>query len=58
MLYEVITDSFNTTLINVGRTYTVFSDTLTDDNPVAKIFVYENSDVRFTKYDFRSYNFV
>lgn len=48
------TDSFNTTLINVGRTFTVFSDTLTEGNPIAKIFVYENSDVRFTKYDFRN----
>lgn len=48
------TDSFNTTLINVGNLYTVFSDTIIDGVPIAKIFVYENSDVRFTKYDFRN----
>jgi murein DD-endopeptidase MepM/ murein hydrolase activator NlpD len=48
------TDSFNTTLINVGNAYTVFSDTTINGVPQAKIFVYENSDVRFTKYDFRN----
>ncbi len=48
------TDSFNTTLINVGRTFTVFSDTLINGVPQARIFVYENSNIRFTKYDFRN----
>lgn len=46
------TDSFNTTLINVGNIYTVFSDTIINGIPQAKIFVYENSKVKFTKYDF------
>ena len=48
------TDSFNTTLINVGNLYTVFSDTTIDGIPQAKIFIYENSNVKFTKYDFRN----
>ena len=48
------TDTFNTTLINVGNIYTIFSDTTIDDVPQAKIFVYENSKVRYTKYDFRN----
>lgn len=51
---KMSTDSFNTTLINLNHIYTVFSDTIIDGVPQAKIFVYENSNVRFTKYDFRN----
>jgi murein DD-endopeptidase MepM/ murein hydrolase activator NlpD len=49
---KMSSDTFNVTLINLGRPYTVFSDTIIDSIPKAKIFVYENSSVRFTKYDF------
>jgi murein DD-endopeptidase MepM/ murein hydrolase activator NlpD len=48
------TDSFNTTMINLNHAYTVFSDTLINGVPQAKIFVYENSNIKFTKYDFRN----
>jgi hypothetical protein len=51
---KMSTDSFNTTLINVGNLYTVFSDTTINGVPQAKIFIYENSNVKFTKYDFRN----
>ncbi len=48
------TDSFNTTTINPNHLYTVFSDTLINGVPQAKIFIYENSNIKFTKYDFRN----
>ncbi len=47
-------DTFNTTLINLGKPFTVFTDTIIDSIPQAKIFVYENNAVKFTKYDFRN----
>ncbi|MDR2009294.1 MAG: peptidoglycan DD-metalloendopeptidase family protein [Bacteroidales bacterium] len=47
-------DTFNTTMINVGRPFVVFSDTVINDVPVAKIFIYENSRISYTKYDFRN----
>ncbi|PLX09340.1 MAG: metalloendopeptidase [Marinilabiliales bacterium] len=49
---KMSSDTFNVTLINLGRPFTVFSDTIIDSIPQAKIFVYENSSVRYTKYDF------
>ena len=51
---KMSSDTFNVTLINLGRPFTVFCDTVIDSIPQAKIFVYENSAVRFTKYDFRN----
>ncbi len=51
---KMSTDTFNTTLINVGRPVTIFSDTIIDSIPQAKIFIYENSKISYTKYDFRN----
>ncbi|MCK9321899.1 MAG: peptidoglycan DD-metalloendopeptidase family protein [Bacteroidales bacterium] len=51
---KMSSDTFNTTLINPGRPFTVFADTVIDSIPQAKIFVYENTAVKFTKYDFRN----
>ncbi len=53
-LAKMSSDTFNVTLINLGRPFTVFSDTIIDSIPQASIFVYENSSVRYTKYDFRT----
>ena len=47
-----ISDSIDYTRISVGRPFSVFS--LPDDTArVAKIFVYENSPLMFTVFDFR-----
>lgn len=50
---KMSTDTFNTTLISVGRIYTIFADTIIDSIPQAKIFVYENNKIKYTFYDFR-----
>ncbi len=49
---KMSSDTFNVTLINLGQPFTVFADTVIDSIPQAKIFVYENSKIRYTKYDF------
>jgi len=51
---EMSCDTFRTTLITVGNLYTIFYDTIIDEVPQAKIFVYENSKMKYTLYDFRN----
>jgi len=53
-IVKMSNDTFRTTLISVGKTYTIFYDTIIDDIPQAKIFVYENSKMKYTLYDFRN----
>jgi murein DD-endopeptidase MepM/ murein hydrolase activator NlpD len=45
-------DTFNIIRINVGRPYHVFFDTIIDDIPQTKYFIYENSKISYIKYDF------
>ncbi|MDR2836672.1 MAG: peptidoglycan DD-metalloendopeptidase family protein [Bacteroidales bacterium] len=45
-------DTFRTTFINVGQAYSIFYDTLIDNVPQTKYFVYENSRTKYTKYNF------
>lgn len=49
---KMSSDTFNITLINLGRPITVFSDTVIDSIPQASYFVYENTSVTYTKFDF------
>ncbi|MDL2262300.1 peptidoglycan DD-metalloendopeptidase family protein [Bacteroidales bacterium OttesenSCG-928-I21] len=51
---KMSSDTFNLTRLNVDRPYVVFSDTIIDSIPIAKIFVYENSKISYTKFDFRN----
>ncbi len=51
---KMSSDTFNTTMISIGRIYTVFADTIIDSIPQAKIFVYENTKTKYTLYDFRN----
>ena len=50
---KMSSDTFNITLINLGRPVTVFSDTIIDSIPQASLFVYENTSVTYTVFDFR-----
>ncbi len=51
-IVKMSSDTFRTTLINVGNPYTIFYDTIINEVPQAKIFVYETSKLRYTRYIF------
>lgn len=50
---KMSSDTFNVTLLNLGRPYAVFYDTIIDEKINTSIFVYENSKISYTVYDFR-----
>lgn len=45
-------DSLNYTLIKAGEIYYVYYDTIINNVPQMKYFVYENSPTKYTRYDF------
>lgn len=45
-------DTFRVTFIHVGQKYFIFYDTIKDNIPIAKYFVYENSKTKYTRYNF------
>ena len=51
---KLSSDTANYTMLKIGRPYHIFYDTIIDEKPIAKIFVYENSKTMYTKYDFRN----
>lgn len=52
---KMVNDTFKITLINIGRVFTIFTDTVSNDTIIkAKIFVYENNKYKYTKFDFRN----
>lgn len=51
---KMSSDTFNVTMINVGHPFIIFSDTIINNVPIAKVFVYENSRTLYTRYDFRN----
>lgn len=46
------TDSLKATFIHVGRPYHIFYDTIINNVPQMKYFVYENNLTKYTRYDF------
>ena len=53
---KLSSDTANYTLLRTGRPYHIFYDTVIESKPLAKIFIYENTKIIYTKYDFRNHD--